>query len=380
MNCGVYVHIPFCRAKCDYCSFYSIPFEPRSADSKDLLTAYINRIVDEIVSFATIHDNCTIDTIYFGGGTPSLVDAAQLSAIISTIRNAFQITDDCEITIECNPEDCIDETISSLVDIGANRITLGVQNVFSSFRSHIGRASNTDVMRALEIFFSVDGFIRCVDYIVGIPGQTGIMLRNELRYLIEYRPQHISAYLFTVEPGSPYHFRHTAPIDFDDTQLSLFDEAIDMFSAFEYTQYEISNFARDGFQSRHNSKYWNWEPYLGFGAGAHSFFNGIRWHNPTDVFGYINASESIPDNRSIGLQKAEYVLSVLRRSDGLSFQNFSSTFHTCIPDHMMNAIERHCSMGTLERRHKEVDFTIRLTRAGIHVMDSVVYDLTEGFL
>ena len=272
MNYGCYVHIPFCNGeKCPYCGFYSIPYSPYLADD------YIPALLEQ----ARRSKFPPADTLYIGGGTPSILTAKQLNDLFTGLRRILPFTDDLEITIELNPENVTDELVSILTELGITRVSLGVQSLVQRQLMVLGRKHNAQ--RAIEAFdmLKKGNFSTSIDLMFGVPGQELKEWEMTLDKAIELNPDHISTYCLSFEEGTPFSFALRkgliAPVDAEH-EREMFYLAVEKFSAAGYGHYEISNFAKRGKESKHNMKYWTGAGYFGLGAAAHSFIPGPpRW-------------------------------------------------------------------------------------------------------
>jgi oxygen-independent coproporphyrinogen III oxidase len=383
MKLGIYIHIPFCRIKCDYCSFYSIPVAHLADEERDsIISRYINRILEEIDGRArSSHQDC-VDTIYFGGGTPSIIDPKDIKRIVDKIESGFSVDKDAEITLECNPEDFSIERICEFRGVGINRIALGIQTLDEGLRGTIGRRANLCSVKLLDDFFSIEGIIHCVDIIIGIQGQTESSLLGELDIICAYAPEHISAYLLSVEKGTALYDRFKPVSEFDESQVALFKTTMDKLKGRGYRHYEVSNYSIPGYESRHNMKYWRFLPYLGFGAGAHSFYSGERYYNSMSVMEYNNSKEFhlARDARSKNSEMAEYILTSMRLLDGMSLKDFENKLAVPIPDKVYNRLIEMRDNGYLDMKVTGDHEIFSLTDKGLFLMDSIIYDITEPIL
>ncbi|MBW2598972.1 MAG: radical SAM family heme chaperone HemW [Deltaproteobacteria bacterium] len=288
---GIYIHIPFCLSKCGYCDFYSVTS-----------TEKISRFIDSILKEMELYRGCfdRFDTLYLGGGTPSLLDSAQLAKIIDGIRKYFPLSADAEITIEVNPGDLSRETAELLFKTGINRISIGVQSFDEHILSFLGRRhSSIDAISAIEHIRNAGFDNMGLDLIYGVPGQNMESWINTLRRALLFRPEHLSCYQLTLEPSTPLGIKYRAgKIDTPNDNLlyEFFMKTSELLEASGYTHYEVSNFARGPeFMSRHNRKYWDHTPYLGLGPAAHSFSGNRRWWNHRCVDRYIeDVSKKMP--------------------------------------------------------------------------------------
>ncbi len=315
---GIYIHLPFCLRKCPYCAFYSIGYNEKLKDD------YVKALVRNIRRYSEMRLPC--DTVYFGGGTPSLLTPRDVNTVMEAIRYSFNLSPSSEVTMEANPSSVNSEKLSGYYRAGVNRLSFGVQSLDDNELKALGRLH--DAKTALN---SVDmarkaGFenISC-DLMIGTPYQTTGSLIESCRRLTNVGIPHISCYMLKIEDGTPYDCEEIRrAVADDDTVCDMYLALCDELRTAGYERYEISNFSKSGLRSRHNMKYWIGEDYLGFGASAHSLFQGKRFYVPNDVKGYIAAEiqpEMIEDASPDKLE--EYIMLSLRLSDGLSLERVS---------------------------------------------------------
>jgi len=371
---GIYIHTPFCREKCDYCSFYSVPAKPYDRR----IPLYVEKLIDEVNSRVKKSEILNADTLYFGGGTPSILGVDNIALIIDHIKERFRFSADCEITIEMNPDHLTKENLRGFAAAGVNRIVLGVQTMQGGLRRVIGRKGKLCSPADLDLFFSEGDFSRSVDIMGGLPGQTRQELLRDLKEVTSRRPDHISFYLLSVEDGTPLAERFKPDESFDENQIRLWRCGIDYLKEAGYSHYEISNFSIPGSESRHNMKYWTFQPYAGFGPGAHSFIEGSRFFNDMSAEEYIKCNQFNYkyDDRSDKDVVVEYLMTSLRLLRGFKPEHFKKVTGVSIPEELMirfNGLQRR---GLMESN----DDFIRITDAGLEVFDSIIYEVTEPFL
>ncbi|MDY6969073.1 MAG: radical SAM family heme chaperone HemW [Spirochaetota bacterium] len=383
MNLGIYIHIPFCRKKCDYCSFYSIPIENKNKKKQEeLLERYISKLLDEIEERSVEFQDYNVDTIYIGGGTPSLLDPLQVMRILNKIECSFRLNIDPEITIECNPEDITIEKMAEYTKIGINRAVLGIQTLNRELHNIIGRSSVLCDESLLEIFFNIEGITHCIDLIAGIPGETEEYLSSELDKICSYNPKHISLYLLSLESDTPLSNRISNSPDHEELQKKLLKNAIIELRDRNYIHYEVSNYALPSFESKHNLKYWKYMPYAGFGAGAHSFFSGRRFYHPSSIENYLKCKSPIliEDKRSRNAAMIEYILTGMRLLDGISMKEFEEKTSETIPKEIINRWEEMEEKGELIITYNKDDITIKFSSEGFFLMDNLIYTMVEMLL
>ena len=314
---GLYIHIPFCKSKCIYCDFYSL------AHGETQMDAYCTALCAQLRKRAAEAAEYEVDTVYFGGGTPSYFGAARLCRVLGEIRAQYRLTPDAEITFEANPDSARNEDdLRTLRKAGFNRISLGMQSADDALLRTLGRIhTHADTAAAVQAARSAGFDNLSLDLIYGLPGQSMERWESDLRAVIDLAPEHLSCYGLKVEEGTPlYRNRRAYTLPDDEAQADFYLAACDILTHAGYEQYEISNFARDGRISRHNSRYWNLGEYLGFGPGAHSDFRGERFAIARDLAAYC-AEEILESERytpSEDERLREQVMLALRTSRGLS--------------------------------------------------------------
>ena len=326
---GIYIHVPFCRSKCQYCDFYSL-----TARDDSLLDGFLDAICDHIKEAGALAPNYKVDSIFFGGGTPSFFGADGLAMILTTIRRNFDVTPDAEITFEANPDSVSDKLLSRLYAEGFNRASLGIQCDDNAILKKLGRPHNYE--QAVNAYHRIRkaGFRNVsVDLIYGLPGQSLQAWQDTLENVLKLNPEHISCYGLKVEEGTPlYAYRDHANLPDDDTQADMYMAACEILRGRGYKQYEISNFSRRGLDSRHNTKYWTGGEYLGFGPSASSDFAGKRYTYVRDLRGYIqgiqNNGEIIEDLQEIPIREraGEYLMLRLRTHHGIAPDEYERKF------------------------------------------------------
>ena len=287
---GIYIHIPFCAVKCMYCDFYSV------ADKNDQIPSFIQALIKEIKMSKTLQDDIIFDTIFIGGGTPSLIDAKFLEKIISVLDKKFDLSNVNEFTIEANPGEAPKDRLKDFLSLGINRLSIGVQSLHPQLLSFLSRIHNTK-----QVFSTFDnarsvGFenISC-DLIYSIPGQTWSMWKKDLQKIISLQPNHISAYTLTVEKGTTLFDlvrNHRVKMPTDDRTGYWFLNTHKILERGGYPGYEISNFSSTDMQCKHNLHYWKIDPYLAFGPSAHGFDGERRWNNTRSLNNYFQKIKS----------------------------------------------------------------------------------------
>ena len=326
---GLYIHIPFCRQKCIYCDFYSL------AGNESRMDEYTNALCTHLADVAPSATGYTVDTIYFGGGTPSYLGEQRLCRILDTILDQFHVSPDAEITLEANPDSARDPAdLKKLRKGGFNRISLGMQSACAEELAEIGRIHTPEQIDAAVAAARSAGFENLsLDLIYGLPHQTMDRWSENLAAAVALGPEHLSCYGLKVEEGTPlFAHRETAALPGDEAQADMYLHTVDYLKKHGYAQYEISNFSRPGRESRHNLKYWTLGEYLGFGPGAHSDFKGTRFAYDRDLSAYMNGvysrtpTFSEQETISFSERSAEWLMLGLRTVSGLSPDAFEANF------------------------------------------------------
>ncbi len=312
---GIYLHVPFCAQKCPYCDFYSQPWR---IDIEERFFAAMKR---EITRYAA--QKIPADTLYFGGGTPSLIRPQTIAALIRTVKESFLLSADAEITLECNPCTVTPPRAAAWKEAGVNRASLGMQSANAEELRLLGRRhSPAQIQTAVETLHRAGIHNISLDVMLAVPRQTKQSLQDTLSFALRLPIQHISAYLLQIEPGTPFADSPLlADCPSEDDTAAMYLQTIQTLKNAGFTQYEISNFARAGFTSRHNLKYWRCEEYLGFGPAAHSFFDGKRFSYPEDLQAFIEGVSF--GGVSYGGDAEEYAMLRLRLSEGLLLDDFA---------------------------------------------------------
>lgn len=328
---GIYIHIPFCRSRCSYCDFATGIYESPLAER------YVGAVVREIVNWREVEDTPRVDTIYFGGGTPSLLSPAQVAAILDALQDRFQINSGAEVTMEMNPGSVTPEILQEFHRLGIRRASFGAQTFDDRELFRLGRSHNSQDTRRTFNYLRHACFDNVsFDLIAGLPGQTMDGWNRNLDEALALKPEHLSFYLLEVHQGTPLaeHIRRgVQPLPDDDLAAEMYEVMLDRASSEGYEHYEISNLCRPGFRSRHNTKYWTGAPYYGFGCSAHSYDGQLRrWSNLRDVAGYTNLVEEeiSPVVERVELNKdqagAEALFLGLRMMQGVDLKLHQSHF------------------------------------------------------
>ena len=361
---GIYIHIPYCRSRCPYCDFHS-------EASRGCPDSYVDALCKEIVTREGMrrfsgNEKISCDSVYFGGGTPSLLTPVQLERILLAVREGFDLSSDSEITLECNPSgEGLKELLTAAAELGVNRVSLGMQSSDTKERRALGRKGDSDsVRRALRAArdSGIDNI--SLDIMIGVPDSTGETLKASLDFAVNEGVPHISAYILKIEEGT-YFYRNITKLNIPDE-----DETADMYLFMSdyltkkgYLHYEISNFCRDGRYSRHNMKYWDGTDYLGFGPAAHSAFRGKRFYYPADTVGFIKGASAVYDGTAGDVE--ERLMLSLRTYKGISLENKTDEF--------LSKVNMLCRGGF--GRTENGRFS--LTPAGMLISNTVITKLLE---
>ena len=366
---GLYVHIPYCVRKCNYCDFCSLP-----KGNGGVPDVYVERICSEILEyFGKVQK--PLDTVYFGGGTPSLLSLSQMERIVGTIRKVFSVSPSAEITFEANPGTLTSEKVSAFYKLGFNRVSLGLQSIHENELKKLGRIHNYENFLSSYQMLREAGFENIsVDLMYGIPYQTKESFEETLRVLVDLSPEHISAYGLMIEEGTPFFAeRVSLPIPTLDDECDMYFIASRVLTESGYEHYEISNYARPSYRSRHNSLYWNLGEYIGVGAAAHSFFGGVRYSNSDDVDEYLSSFGL--NNGGDGETKEdlayEYAMLRLRLKDGFSLSEYKDRFGVSFTQGKEKILEKLNSEGLIVLS----DDRIALTERGFYLSNSILVEI-----
>ena len=361
---GLYVHTPFCVSKCPYCDFYSLPLT-----GEDALDAYLAGVLASMERWAESHPFAA-DTLYFGGGTPALLGGDRLAAVIRRADDLFGLLGNTpEITLEANPADNLADTLAAFAAAGGNRLSLGMQSAVPAELRLLGRRHiPADVARTVADARRAGIGNISLDVMLGISGQTQQSALQSVERAADLGAAHVSAYLLKIEPDTPYGHR-PPPLPEEDATADLYLAAMERLDGLGYRQYEISNAAKPGCESRHNLKYWDSQPYLGIGPAASSCFAGRRFTYPRDTAYFLSGGAPVddPDEGAPVGSPAEYALLRLRLSAGLTADGFRRRFGTDIPaDWLANARRLPPNLVAVDADG------IRLTREGFLLSNSLI--------
>ena len=372
---GIYIHIPFCRSKCDYCDFYSL------AGREDRMDDYQKALAIQITEGAPLARGYTVNSIYIVGGTPSWYGEKRLCELLRLLQKKFKIAKDVEVTVEANPDSVTEKALRALRRAGVDRLSLGMQSACDQELRDIHRPHTfQQVVEAVQAARKAKIRDLNLDLIYGLPGQTEDSWRGSVEQAIALAPEHLSCYGLTVEEGTPLAGRvaRGEQLPDDDMQATLYLWTVERLAQAGYAQYEISNFAKPGFQSRHNLKYWMGREYMGFGASAHSDFGGCRYAYIRDLEGFIRGvmdgdrllaeSEMIPPRE----RGSEYLMLRLRTTHGIEEWEYRREFYMNF-DPIAAKLAEYEQRGWAER----VDRRWRLTPEGFLLSNRLIGELLE---
>ena len=371
---GIYVHVPFCRSKCQYCDFYSV------TNKKDLdFDGYTQAVCTHIKEAGMQAPNHIVDTIYFGGGTPSFFGGEGMAMILAAIRKNFDVSPTAEITFEANPDSVTDRLLRRVRGEGFNRVSLGIQCDNDNILKTLGRPHTyAEAVTAVKKLRKKGFRNISVDLIYGLPGQRPQDWNATLNNVLSLKPEHISCYGLQVEEGTPlYNMQEFYNLADDDAQADMYLSAVEILRKHGYHQYEISNFCKKGHTSRHNMKYWTGGEYLGFGPGASSDFGGSRFSMVRDVHRYIEGvlqggtvveelQEVAPRERA-----AEYLMMRLRTTAGIDRETYENTYllpFAPLEELLLTYKQQNLAVQTYDGRW-------HLTARGFLLSNSIISDL-----
>lgn len=373
----LYVHIPFCVQKCLYCDFLSMPVD------EAVRRHYVNQLIEEIEQKAGIYSGYRVPTIFFGGGTPSILSDGQIAEMMEALQRNFHIEKDAEITIECNPGTLTKEKIAAYKASGINRISLGLQSAKNQELKKLGRIHtfeeflhNYDLVRKMG-FDNVN-----VDVMSALPGQTVSDWEYTLKEVVKLKPEHISAYSLIIEEGTPFYQSYAADehrreegeepffLPNEETERTMYQLTGELFLEKGYERYEISNYAKKGKECRHNIGYWTRKNYLGLGLGSASLVKNVRFSNTSDLEAYLAGEFEPPEREVLGRkeQMEEFAFLGLRMMKGISRSRFAKVFGVEIEAVYGDVIQKMTTQGLL----KQQAGNIFLTEEGISVSNYVM--------
>lgn len=371
---GIYIHIPYCVRKCNYCDFLSLPL----GETEDCngIEAYVKQLLQEIQKPWKIPENpVTVDTVYIGGGTPSVLSISQISSIISQLRKQWKVDPQAEITMECNPGTVDRQGLMQYREMGINRLSMGIQSAVEHELQALGRIHTFSQAKQAVEWAKEAGFTNIsVDLMSAIPGQTLESYEFSLHQILNLEPQHISSYSLIIEEGTPFYEKYwqKPPVD-EETDRRMYEMTGEILEANGYRRYEISNYAKPGYESRHNTKYWTGKDYLGIGLGASSKIGRFRIQNERELSRYL---QNIQEHKRVSYieetltkeeEEKEYFILGLRCTRGVSLKQFVQCFGREALAGYEETIWRICELG-LAKRQGEM---LALTKKGIDVSNLI---------
>ena len=370
---AIYLHIPFCKSRCIYCDFYS-------GTDVSLRALYVQALCDELSLRASYLSTNVLDSVYFGGGTPSLLQAAEFEIIFAHIANYFTFSPSVEITLECNPDDLTEDYLSVVSQFPFNRISIGIQSFDDAELHFLNRRHSAQQAKEAVALCKMRGFDSIsIDLMYGLPNQTLETWEQTLAVAMDLGIQHLSAYSLMYEEGSPLTrlLRAQKITEMDEaTNVALFEKLIDTLHAHGFEQYEISNFCRPDFHSRHNMSYWQGDSYLGIGAAAHSFDGVSRQWNVANTTRYMEgvaAKNLIVEREELTFDERynEFIFTALRTRKGIDLELLERRFGADRFAYCLQTAQPYVACGKVELSNG----FLSLTRAGIFVSDGVMSDL-----
>lgn len=386
-NLSIYIHIPFCVRKCLYCDFLSFPVgkTAENADShaaQDRMDSYVNLICREIRQSAELYKEYQVISIFLGGGTPSLLPAEEVSRIMEVIRENYWVAQNAEITMEMNPGTADDGKLRQYITDGINRISIGLQSTDDRELARIGRIHDYRTFLTSYDLARKAGFRNInVDLMAALPGQSIASYEQTLRRVTELAPEHISAYSLILEEGTPLYegqSQYSFPTEDEDREMYLLTR--DYLASCGYHRYEISNYALDGYECRHNKVYWQRGDYVGFGLGASSMVRNVRWSNPGGQEAYaayverLSADHTVKQILTVQEQMEEYMFLGLRMVRGVCAEEFGRIFGQSVGTVYGDVIDRLCRQGLLIQENGSVRLTDRGLDVSNYAMAQFLFD------
>ncbi len=360
---GLYLHIPFCKRKCAYCDFFS------GTGTQADFDVYTNVLTEKLHYWGQQVQE-PVGSVYFGGGTPSVLGTERLCALLGAVKRAFSVEDNAEITLEVNPESGKSLDFDALRQAGFDRVSVGMQSAIAREINILGRLHTPEEAAYTVRKAQAAGFDNTsLDLMLGIPLQTKDSLRQSIAFCADCGVRHISSYILKIEEGTPFYAKRKAlDLPDEDEQAELYLFAVDCLSRLGYAQYEISNFAQPGFESRHNTLYWRCGAYIGIGPAAHSFYHGKRFHYARSMQAFCN--DLLTDDGSGG-DSEEYIMLALRLCEGLVFADYEQRFQKPLPAELHRKIEKYVKLGLMEADGQHACFTPK----GFLVSNTILADL-----
>lgn len=360
---GLYIHIPFCKHKCPYCDFFSGNADENAFDN------YVIELKDKI-KYWSEKAKRDVATVYFGGGTPSVLGADRLCDILDFIKSNFNIQNNAEITVEVNPDSAKTIDFEKMYACGFNRISMGMQTAVEDELRLLGRIHSIDDAKTSVERAKSAGFNNIsLDLMMGIPNQTIESLEKSISFCADCKVTHISSYILKIEENTPfYKVQNKLKLADDDMQAEMYLKAVEMLDSLGYKQYEISNFAKQGYESRHNTNYWRCGEYIGIGPSAHSFFEGKRFFYSRNMDDFNNNKLSF---EGTGGDEEEFIMLSLRLKSGLNYYEFEEKFGYTLPSYIIKKAKEYEKYGYTNVTDKSISFTPK----GFLVSNSIISEL-----
>lgn len=362
---GLYIHIPFCASKCSYCDFYSFAANDSQIDE------YIKALIKEIKNWSEKCTQYVVDTVYFGGGTPSLIGGERLAQIIKTIYDSFNVKSDAEITVECNPDSINEDLLLNLKKVNVNRLSIGVQAMQDDMLKALSRRHTAFEAKQAVNLAKKYGFNNIsLDLMYALPNQSIDMVLDSLNQMLELEPTHLSCYALKVEDGTPLAKQNPILPD-EDIAADMYNAICDTLKKHDFEHYEISNWAKNGYYSRHNSRYWDLSEYLGIGSSAHSLFNGQRFEYSANINDFISGVKPIEEEQVDGFNRAdEFIMLSLRTSRGINSFEYEQKFNKSFKP-IEKALKKYIAHGLVQNKND----TWFLTETGFLVSNAILSDV-----
>lgn len=361
---SLYIHIPFCKTICLYCNFLTF------AHKNKKIPQYVDSLIKEIESRSVEYADYKIETVYFGGGTPSLIESRHIQNILDAVRKNFKVVEGVEINIECNPESLDQKKLEDYISAGITRISLGVQTFDKKTLWRIARPHDSEtIFRALTAI-QLSGFKNFgTDFIIGLPDQNLEKFKKELDTILGYDPPHLSFYFLSYDTKKIDLFASDCPAE--EQQIEMYEHLTKTLKKMGYIHYEVSNYCKPGFECRHNLRYWNRREYLGFGIGAHSYIDEAVWENQTDFDSYLENPLKSPEKVLLDkdLQKMDYIMLQLRTHKGINRTEYEKKY-TDYAD-LYSKAEQYKATGKLVADQKG----IRASEEGFLILNKITNDL-----
>ena len=369
---GIYIHIPFCARKCNYCDFLSAP------ETRETKERYLSLLDREMQLYKEIVSAREADTLFIGGGTPSFLETDLTDKLLCSVKKWISSENLKEFTIECNPNSVTEEKLNLYKEAGVTRISLGMQSACDEELKKLGRLHSVKEFEKTYELVRKHGFERVnIDVMAAIPGQTIESYKHTLEYVVGLSPEHISSYSLIIEEGTPFYekYRENPPVD-EDTDRQMYDLTNEILGRHGYHRYEISNYAKEGQECIHNLKYWQGGDYLGLGLGAASCMEHERWSNVRGLTDYedriCRGQKPVEQTEELGEeeQKAEFMFLGLRCMEGVSAERFEKKFHQSVEERYGKVLHKYENMGLM----RLVNGNWQLTEQGIDVSNHIFAD------